>query len=138
MWVQSLGWEHPLEEGVATHSSILPGESHRQRSLEGYSPNVAKRWTRLKWQHTRTQAHDKSTVSTKLCALWNGIWALLTKAKYTPSWVFLDHSPLALHSATLFLAIYTCQGIGNVSIPVLNIQQVIQYFGSQMTLFSLR
>ena len=22
-WVQSLGWEHPLEEGMATHSSIL-------------------------------------------------------------------------------------------------------------------
>ena len=22
-WVQSLGWEDPLEEGVATHSSIL-------------------------------------------------------------------------------------------------------------------
>ena len=23
MWVQSLGWEGPLEEGMATHSSIL-------------------------------------------------------------------------------------------------------------------
>ena len=23
MWVQSLGWEDPLEEGTATHSSIL-------------------------------------------------------------------------------------------------------------------
>ena len=23
MWVQSLGWEDPLEEGLATHSSIL-------------------------------------------------------------------------------------------------------------------
>ena len=27
MQVQSLGWEDPLEEGTATHSSILPGES---------------------------------------------------------------------------------------------------------------
>ena len=26
-WVLSLGWEDPLEEGMATHSSILPGES---------------------------------------------------------------------------------------------------------------
>ena len=25
--VQFLGWEDPLEEGMATHSSILPGES---------------------------------------------------------------------------------------------------------------
>ena len=23
MWVQSLGWKDPLEEGIATHSSIL-------------------------------------------------------------------------------------------------------------------
>ena len=23
MWVQSLGWEDPLQEGMATHSSIL-------------------------------------------------------------------------------------------------------------------
>ena len=37
-WVQSLGWEDPLEEGMATHSSILPGESHEQRSLASCSP----------------------------------------------------------------------------------------------------
>ena len=34
--IQSLGWEDPLEEDVAT-SVFLPGESHGQRSLEGYS-----------------------------------------------------------------------------------------------------
>ena len=26
-WLPSLGWEDPLEEGMATHSSILAGES---------------------------------------------------------------------------------------------------------------
>ena len=36
--VRSLGGEDPLEEEMATHSSLLPGESHGQRSLEGYSP----------------------------------------------------------------------------------------------------
>ena len=36
--VCSLSWEDPLEEGMATHSSILPGESHVQSNLEGYSP----------------------------------------------------------------------------------------------------
>ena len=35
--VQSLGWEDPLEKGMATHSSILAGEFHGQRSLAGYS-----------------------------------------------------------------------------------------------------
>ena len=33
----SLGWEDPLEEGMAAHSSFLPGESHGQRSLADYS-----------------------------------------------------------------------------------------------------
>ena len=30
--------EDPLEKEMATHSSILPGESHGQRCLVGYSP----------------------------------------------------------------------------------------------------
>ena len=36
--IRSLGGEDPLEEGLATHSSILAGQSHGQRSLAGYSP----------------------------------------------------------------------------------------------------
>ena len=40
--VQSLGWEDPLEKKMATHSSILAGESHGQRSLVGYSPRGCK------------------------------------------------------------------------------------------------
>ena len=45
--IRSLGWEDPLEEGMATHSSIPAGESHRQRSLVdykfmGYSPSSCK------------------------------------------------------------------------------------------------
>ena len=45
--VQSLGWENPLEEGMATHSSILAWEilwaeeSGGLQSIESYS------WTRL-------------------------------------------------------------------------------------------
>ena len=38
MQVQYLDWEDPLEEGMATHSSILASESLGQRSLAGYSP----------------------------------------------------------------------------------------------------
>ena len=36
--VQFLGREDLLEKEMATHSSFLPGESHGQRSLVGYSP----------------------------------------------------------------------------------------------------
>ena len=34
MQVPSLGQEDPLEEGMAAHSSILPGKSQGQRSLQ--------------------------------------------------------------------------------------------------------
>ena len=37
-WAQSLGQEDPLEKEMATHSIVLPGEPHRQRSLVGYNP----------------------------------------------------------------------------------------------------
>ena len=33
-----LGWDDPLEEGTAAHSSILASRIHGQRSLAGYSP----------------------------------------------------------------------------------------------------
>ena len=36
--VQSLGWDNPLEEEMATTPVFLPGEFHGQRSLAGYSP----------------------------------------------------------------------------------------------------
>ena len=40
-WVRSLGREDPLEKEMATHSSTIawkmPGKSHGQRSLVGYS-----------------------------------------------------------------------------------------------------
>ena len=36
--VRSLGWKDLLEKEMATTQVFLPGTSHRQRSLEGYSP----------------------------------------------------------------------------------------------------
>ena len=52
--VQSLGWEAPLEEDMATHSSILPGKSHGQRSLADYSPRGRKELDMT--EQLRTQA----------------------------------------------------------------------------------
>ena len=40
-WVQSLGWENPLEKEMAP--VFLPGKCHGQRSLDGYSPWALKR-----------------------------------------------------------------------------------------------
>ena len=35
IWVRSLGWKDPLEEGIATPLVFLPGEFHGQRGLAG-------------------------------------------------------------------------------------------------------
>ena len=37
MWVQSLGWEDPLEEEMATQPVVLLGRLHGQRSPAGCS-----------------------------------------------------------------------------------------------------
>ena len=36
MWVPSLGWEDPMEKGMATYSSIVAWKIPLQRSLVGY------------------------------------------------------------------------------------------------------
>ena len=41
-WVRSLGWEDPLEKGMATHSSILAW-----RIPWTEEPGVLKSWTQL-------------------------------------------------------------------------------------------
>ena len=45
MWVQSLGWEDLLEEGMTTHSSILAWKILWTEELAGYSP----------WGHKRVR-----------------------------------------------------------------------------------
>ena len=45
--VRFLGREDPLEEEMATHSSILAWRIHGQRGLAGYSPWDHEEWTCL-------------------------------------------------------------------------------------------
>ena len=53
-WVQSLGWEDPLEEGTVTHSSILAWRIPMDRSLVGYVHGIAKSWIELSgYAHTQ-------------------------------------------------------------------------------------
>ena len=42
-WVQSLGWEEPLEEGVATHSSILAWRIPWTEEAGGLQPMALQR-----------------------------------------------------------------------------------------------
>ena len=47
-WIQPLGWEDPLEEGMATHSSILAWRiTMNRRAWRAIVHGVAKNWTQL-------------------------------------------------------------------------------------------
>ena len=47
-WVRSLGWEDPLEEGMATHSSILAQRIPMDRGAwQATVHGVVKSWTQL-------------------------------------------------------------------------------------------
>ena len=50
--VRSLDQKDPLEEGMATHSVCLPGESHGRRSLVGHSPRGRKESDMTEQLHT--------------------------------------------------------------------------------------
>ena len=47
MWVQSLGQDDSLDRKWQPTPVFLPGKSHGQRSVGGYSPWGCKEWTRL-------------------------------------------------------------------------------------------
>ena len=46
-WVQSLGWEDPLEDGMATHSSILAWRIHMDRGAWRATVHGSQSRTRL-------------------------------------------------------------------------------------------
>ena len=47
MWVQSLGWEDPLEKEMATHSNILAWEIPWTEEPSGLQSMASQSWTRL-------------------------------------------------------------------------------------------
>ena len=46
-WVGSLRWEDPLEEGMATHSVFLPGETEDRGAWQATVHRVTKSWAQL-------------------------------------------------------------------------------------------
>ena len=70
-WVQSLGWEDPLEKGKATHSSIMAWRIPRTVC----SPWVTKSWTWLSDFHFHFQRRKKVEVVTDFLFLSSKITA---------------------------------------------------------------
>ena len=59
MWVRSLGWEDPLEKGMATHFSILAWKSPWTKG-PGYSP-----WGRKEWDTTEHMQAGRQDIKGK-------------------------------------------------------------------------
>ena len=58
-------------EGMATHSSILPGKSHKQRSLMGYSPWRHKESDTTEWlNHQHHQAKAAQVTFNEVGVMW--------------------------------------------------------------------
>ena len=46
-WVQSLGWEDPLEEGMASHSTVLAWRIPWTEEPDGLQSIGSQSWTQL-------------------------------------------------------------------------------------------
>ena len=59
-WVRSLGWEDPLEKGMATHSSILAWRTPMDRVANGATVHgVTKSWTWLSDFHLTSKLEQQ-------------------------------------------------------------------------------
>ena len=69
MWVRSLGQKDPLEEGIAATPVFLPGKSHGQRRLAGYSLWDHKSLVTKQQMHTHVDTHTHTHTHTDIYIL---------------------------------------------------------------------
>ena len=108
-WVQSLGWENPLEEDMAIHSSIFPGkipwteEPGRQQSME-----LQKGWS---WPR------DSTHRGISFCYLWHRNTALLKLYLNFPDGSMVKNLPAMqgrqVQDASSTRGLWRCSGEGN-------------------------
>ena len=76
-WVQSLGWEDPLEKGTATHYY-----SGLENSTDCIAHAVAKRWTQLSDFHFQFEASLMAQTVKNLPAMLEDLSSMLNIALY--------------------------------------------------------
>ena len=77
MWVQSLGWEDPLEKEMAT-PVFLPEKSHGQRRPAGYSPWGCKESDMTEWLSTHAYVSLRAWPPNEKSQMYNlYAWRLL-------------------------------------------------------------
>ena len=86
-WVQSLGWEDPLDKGMQPTPVFLPGEFHRQRSLGSTAHRVTKSWTRLQRHYFANKGPSSQGYGCSGSHVW--MWELDCEESWAPkNWCF--------------------------------------------------
>ena len=125
-WVRSLGWEDPLEKGMAIHPSILPGVFHGQRSLVATAHGVQKSQTwpsnfHFHW-HYLSQKNGSLTLSVAGNDICDSIKSFLFPSllPLTGRWTTLWNAfaKQAVGSPSLF-------SISNMSSPIISLLQIL-------------
>ena len=85
--VQSLGWEDPLGEKMEPAPVFLPGKSHEQRRLVGYSSWGRKESDTTEWLHSLTHSLMRLKGAWHLCVprtIWSKEVILKLVCKHLP------------------------------------------------------
>ena len=111
-WVQSLGREDPLEEGMATHSSILAWRTCKDRGAwRATVHGVSESWTRLKRLSTHSLRSRYRLGFWLSLSAFSGCQNSFTHAFITPICLSLHPLHLCVKSLCLLLKKDTCDYI---------------------------
>ena len=102
-WIQSLGWEDPLEEGMATHSGILAWRIPWTEEPGGLQSVGSQSQTGLKQlsPHIGTQAEKGGT--------WQGRWSVCLKPSVQKTVILLaSHFSSDIKKSSLVLLVDMC------------------------------
>ena len=106
-WVLSLAWEDPLEEGMATHSSILAWRTPMDRGACQASPQRGR--VRHDWTTKHSTAHVKIfrhagiyTYDTPVCTCNNPLYMLLHILLFSLSGLYEESSKHYINSCCVY------------------------------------
>ena len=141
-WVWSLGWEDPLEEGMATHSSILAWRilMHRgawRAAVHGVAKSRAllsdwacmQAWSGLLWKEStwHTSWHVVGTQHVRYCFYWLCSFLLLPERC---SWILCKLTETVTSVLRPFWSCPLCFATWKLQTPVVISKTVLQIFFS--------
>ena len=117
-WVQSLGWEDPLEEGMATHSSILAWRTPMDRGAWG-----------LQSMGSQRVGHDWVTLA------WHGTVVLGGGEGNCPIFLRLGHSEALSQRSQLCILHYGNFYLGFLPVSLMNQRSHLEFFLSDLIIW---